>query len=329
MTTLNGERVENLNDGPLREFDIVLIDGMNIAYRSYHTIPVKFNGKKSGLFFGFIRKALLYLKKYPNAEIHVLWEGEGENRRKELLPTYKGNRLNAEHRSEIPNDFQENIADVQAVLPLIGVYQSDYPSLEADDLADYYVNYREPVDSGQKVLLVSNDTDWYTFLLASNNVSIETKTGLVNFSKAVDKLGFEPCKMPLFKSVRGCSTDNVEQAIDRITDARLAEIVNRSDCLDSLISALYFDNQKFNQEMVRVNHSVVSFYGDMINDLPCDLNVREPQLDPDKLSNLLVKWGCFSLREALGFPSLMPQGKRKKVRRSPVSRAALRQIANR
>ena len=86
------------------DVDHVIIDGMNLAYRCFHTIPVKFGGKRSGLYFGFINKVLYYKDAYEGAKVSVLWEGEGENSRKSLMPTYKGNRVCLLYTSPSPRD---------------------------------------------------------------------------------------------------------------------------------------------------------------------------------------------------------------------------------
>ena len=294
--------MHDLENNPIREFDYdyILIDGMNLAYRNYHTIPVKFGGKRSGLFFGFMSKAVNYRKQYPKAKIIVLWEGDGQNCRKSLLPTYKGNRINAEHRSEIPNDFQENLHDVRRALSLVGVYQASYPSLEADDLAHFYC--LKVINPRKRALLVTNDTDWYEFL-RPNSVFIEDKHGTISHEKAYERLRHDPAKMALFKSVRGCKTDYVEQAIDRIGDQKLAELVERSDDLMSLIRNMKDNGLVFNEEMVRVNHSVVSFYGEIVAEAFHDLDIVKPNKNDDKLKNILLKWGCFSLLDWLGMGS--------------------------
>lgn len=280
---------------------------MNLAYRSYHTIPVKHHGKKSGLFFGFIRKALQYRRRYPEAKIIALWEGEGRNQRKDILESYKGNRENSVHRSDVPNDFQENLADVRKVLPLIDVLQAEYPALEADDLADYFINYRY---AGSRFLLATNDTDWYTFLNSDNNVFIENKTGTVGFRKAHEKLGFNPAKMPLFKSIRGCQTDNVYQSINRISDERLAQAVDACDNLDVLIQLLLTSGFDVSEQLAETNHSLVSFYGDQITDFSERLKLTESVKGDEKLSNLCLKWGCLSLRRMAGLKPLSPAVKR-------------------
>ena len=276
-------------------FDRILVDGMNLAYRCFHTIPTRFNGRKTGLFFGFVNKMVTYHTLYPGAIIHVLWEGEGENRRKQILPTYKGNRLNAEHKSEIPNDFQENIRDLMETLPLISISQWRYDSLEADDLANFFCGLFPKND---RILLVTNDTDWYSFLRPG--VFIEDKYGIMGYRNIEKKIGYPPGRTPLFKSVRGCRTDNVEQAIDRISDYNLAEIVKKSEHLDDLISNLSKCGCDYDEGMVRVNHSVVSFFGDLILDAPEGISLTEPVENDEKLNNLLLKWGCQSLRSKLG-----------------------------
>ena len=285
----------DLHKGEIRRgFKHIIVDGMNLAYRCFYTIPTKFKGKKSGIFFGFLNKMIAYRLRNPESKIYVLWEGEGENRRKQILSTYKGNRLYAEHRSDVPNDFQENVRDVREALPLMSVFQYQFDSLEADDIAHFLCSECELSGS---VLLVTNDTDWHSFLRPG--VFIEDKRGIMDYGMVERKIGYPPDKTILFKSVRGCRTDNVEQAIDRIKDSELASVVTRSRDLSDLIRNLK-EHGNFSEEMIRVNNSVVSFYGDLIKDDPGQLQCVEPKKDDEKLNNLLLKWGCFSLKARLG-----------------------------
>ena len=286
----------SLHDKPHQEVSHVIIDGMNLSYRCHHTIPTKHKGKKSGLFYGFIRQMMTYKVRHRNAEIIVLWEGDGENRRKDILPTYKSKRTKSEHRSPTVNDFQENLADVQKLLPMIGVTQMKYRALEADDVADFLINYSGIQDLNGRVLLVSNDMDW-CFFLRQGHISIESGNKHLSYADFELEHGYPPEKIVLFKTVRGCKTDNVEQSVERIGDNLLAKIVSRSNTYAELKVNLEREDIAYDDDMLSVNHSVVSFYGDMIYENAQDLTLVGPKPDRSELSNLLGKWRCLSLRE--------------------------------
>ena len=86
-------------------------------------------------------------------------------------------------------------------------------------------------------------------------------------------------------------------------------MVEKSDNLNHLIRNLSDTGLQFNVEMVRENHTVVSFFGDIVLDDPSELVTIEPTRDKEQLKERLLKWGCFSLLERVGLgkrPKLQP-----------------------
>ena len=273
----------------LKHFDYVLIDGMNLAYRTW-SIPVKHQGKKSGLFFGFMSKVVGWVNR--GAQVYVLWEG-GNNRRSELFPLYKANR-----KRKIDPVFQENLNAVCKCLPLVSASQYTFP-LEADDLADYLCR---SVLRGA-ILLLTNDQDWMS-LLQPGRVEIENGQGRLTYEQAQDKLGFSPSKLPLYKAVRGCRTDNVPQAVKRIGEKALVDMVNSipdSNDLETLIYLLEKENivDKTNIDNVYSNYEVVSLLGEYIRRHSEEICRVPPHRDRQLLESTLIDWGCYSILGAV------------------------------
>lgn len=141
----------------------VIIDGLNLAYRCFYAPGISelksSSGQPTGMVFGFLQVLVSLRKKFPNATIHVAWDGSNQFR-KTLFDGYKAHR-----HSELGYD---QVAFLKELLPSLGVIQAVSPEEEADDIIASMV--RGPL-ADQKNVVLSTDNDLFqlvsekTFLL--------------------------------------------------------------------------------------------------------------------------------------------------------------------
>jgi 5'-3' exonuclease len=268
---------------PFPTYDYIFVDTMNLASISYFAqTRLSWNGKPTGMLFGVLRQILFLKKKYPEAKIIFLWEGYNSIR-KSKYPFYKSKR----HAKD--NSFLESLDDVKMVLPWLGVYQCVHAGVEADDLAGYFCEKY----LGKKILLVSNDRDWWAFV-ADNRTSVLFKNEEHTIGDLETILGFAPSKIVLFKILKGDPSDNVG-GIPRFNTEEAVRIVQQSRNIEDFTtyaSGKWKDTIILNQDIIHRNHDLLSFHMDWINN--DRLIIVKPIKADDELKKLLTERGMQS-----------------------------------
>ena len=110
------------------DYDRIVVDGKNVAYRYYSTMGQLSNkkGVPTGMLHGFLSMLLRLAISYPKAKITVVWEG-GKLERSDLLKSYKASRHGA------PAGFEIQLKRLQQFVHAIGISQLYSPGNEADD----------------------------------------------------------------------------------------------------------------------------------------------------------------------------------------------------
>jgi 5'-3' exonuclease len=254
---------------PNKVYEYVIIDGMNFAYRNHYgnhlTHEIMVDGERqilrTGMLYGFANLLLARHNKYPNAEFIVLWEGENSWRRKKY-PFYKSNRktrrslsLSSAEDSE-KREFYECVDQLQEFLSQINVKQVSHDTLEADDLAGYFVELY-----GEDVLLVSNDHDWQ-MLADTADVMVE---GTI--------LKKSPPGLFWHKVIRGDSSDKIPPGLPRIRSEILSKLLPQIHCTEDIPLLLKSMDQeswaKRAEERMRelkINVELITLHAEMVDE---------------------------------------------------------------
>lgn len=149
---------------------LVLIDGMNLAYRSFHAHKIlnSTDGVPTGMFYGLLASILKLQKQsrdiifcwdaYPSWR-HTLTPSYKQSRRRDMTPTM------LRERELLFSQLDEFKGFCSAGL---GILQVSVPLLEADDLICLMAQAAAP---HRKVVMYSNDRDLYQALI-HDNISI-------------------------------------------------------------------------------------------------------------------------------------------------------------
>lgn len=184
-----------------KAYDEIYIDGLNLLVRSFYGMDhLEHKGVKTGMVYGIARFFATYQKSNPRADIVFLWEGKN-SWRKEKYPFYKGKRK----LRSTDDGFRDGIDRVKEILPIMGIRQEWVDTMEADDLVHYHCKLTSI--AGKKILLVSMDEDWY--VCSRSNVDILYRSGIKTMLKIDEELGFPGSRISLFKSIKGCNSDEV------------------------------------------------------------------------------------------------------------------------
>ena len=144
------------------ESSLMIIDALNLAFRYKHS-------KKRNFAEDYIRTVQSLAHSYKAGEVIIAADGRGgSSYRKNLLPSYKGNRKEKyDKQTEAEaEDFKLFMQDYQNTLEQLKISYKvfQYDGVEADDIAAYITKV-----SDKNIWLISSDRDWS--LLISKKVS--------------------------------------------------------------------------------------------------------------------------------------------------------------
>ena len=149
--------------------DVVLVDVMNLAFRSQYALQqLSFEGVPTGLFFGFLQ-SVKRLKTFGETLVFCWDNGTPAQTRirpwrKKLYQTYKASR----QHSDTSTTVFEGLPDLYRMLRSLGYCNVGIPGLEADDLIALITNHR----NYRKLDFLIHSTDSDLFQLLNPKVDI-------------------------------------------------------------------------------------------------------------------------------------------------------------
>lgn len=193
---------------------LLIIDGSNLLFQMFFGMPsriVNADGKAIQGTLGFVGALIKIIKMTKPTHLVVLFDGEHENSRTELLTDYKANRVDYSTVSEENNPFSQ-INDVYDALDFMKIKHHEVAELETDDvIASYALRY----GADMHVVISSFDSDF--FQLVNDNVSILRYRGkstiLCDTAYIKDKYGILPNQYADFKSITGDTADKIRKRV--------------------------------------------------------------------------------------------------------------------
>ena len=193
---------------------LLIVDGHNLLFQMFFGMPnriINKDGKAIQGVIGFVGALNKIMKQVQPTHVVVLFDGEHENSRTELLPEYKGNRDDYSLVEEEENPFSQ-LPDVYRALDYMGIKYCETEYVEADDvIASYVLTYsKELLD----IVISSWDSDF--FQLISENVKILRYRGkcttICDVAYLKEKFDIAPEVYADFKSIVGDNADNIKGA---------------------------------------------------------------------------------------------------------------------
>ena len=272
-----------------KKYSYAIVDAMNMSYKYYYGLSQlkSKEGIKTGLYHGFL-SLLLRLKKDYAETIIIAWEGN-ELVRKKAYNLYKANR------TEKPDDLKKSIEQLKDLISLLGIEQKFVPGYEADDVAAYYCEKYKI----QKILLVTEDSDWLQIL--NINCKIFKKNKVLSYNYFKDLYGYPPERILLYKMIRGDKKDNIF-GISRFPEELAKNIVENCKNLSEALKykPLNMRYKKWiislekNKPLLTNNYELLKLKSDVIvEDLPCQKKKNISKLKEQLINLQLYK--VFSL----------------------------------
>src|SRR4026209_562663 len=229
--TLNGGGVE-VRRAPVRDSELFLVDGNNLAYRAFFALPEELatsEGFSTNALLGFTNMLFKLLADYRPKGVAVARDTPPVHRH-ELLDTYKI------ERKPMPDLLSEQFPYFRPIVEAFGYRNLEFEGWEADDVIATLATRAD--ESGIKTCVVSTDRD--AFQLVSPNVSLMmTPRGVqephVYTPERVEaRYGIRPDQVPDFIGLKGDASANLP-GVPGIGDKMAGQLVSQYGSLEEVI----------------------------------------------------------------------------------------------
>src|SRR5438067_1185253 len=229
--TLTGEELQ-LDDAPVRESELFLVDGNNLAYRAFFALPEELatsEGFSTNALLGFTNMLFKLLADYRPKGVAVAWDTRPVHRH-ELLDTYKI------ERKPMPGLLSEQFPFFRPIVEAFGYRNLEFEGWEADDVIATLATLAD--EAGVKTTVVSTDRD--TFQLVSDNVALMmTPRGVSDVhvytpERVEARLGIRPDQVPDFIGLKGDPSDNIP-GIPGIGDKTAGQLIAQYGSLEDVL----------------------------------------------------------------------------------------------
>jgi len=188
---------------------IILVDGNYVCHYHMHRLRgFSYNGKATGIIFGFLRELLSLAKRFDCTRFVFAWDSR-KSVRKLHFPDYKLKRRKDKTPEELEEErkaFEQFTKLRKKVLPKFG-FRNIFmrAGYEADDVIASICQANED----EEVVIVSVDNDLYQLLSDKHHLFNIRNKKFYRAKDFVEEWGIEPEAWAKVKSIAGCPGDGV------------------------------------------------------------------------------------------------------------------------
>jgi DNA polymerase I len=298
VKTLTGAELQ-LDDGPVRDSDLFLVDGNNLAYRAFFALPEELattEGFSTNALLGFTNMLFKLLADYRPKGVAVAWDTRPVHRT-EISETYKS------ERRPMPDLLREQFPYFRPIVEAFGYRNLEFEGWEADDVIATLATRAD--EAGVKTTVVSTDRD--AFQLVSDNVSLMmTPRGVSDVhvytpERVEARYGIPPERVPDFIGLKGDPSDNIE-GVPGIGDKTAGQLIAQFGSLEHLLESIDEVSGTKRRETLRQYADQArqsKQLATMRRDLDLDVDPAELVLSPPDRSTLREMFRRFEFRNLL------------------------------
>jgi DNA polymerase-1 len=299
--TLTGQELQ-LDDAPVRDSELFLVDGNNLAYRAFFALPEELatsDGFPTNALLGFANMLFKLLADYRPKGVAVAWDTRPVHR---AAVAEAADVVYKEGRKAMPELLREQFPHFRPIVEAFGYRNLEFEGWEADDVIATLATRAD--EAGVKTTVVSTDRD--AFQLVSGNVALMmTPRGVsdvqVYTPERVElRYGIRPDQIPDFIGLKGDSSDNIP-GIPGIGDKTAGQLIAQYGSLEGVIehadelSPARKKNVIEYAEQARVSKELAT----MRRDLELDCDPAALVLSPPDRSTLKEMFRRFEFRNLL------------------------------
>src|SRR5438034_3375627 len=231
--TVEGTELQ-LDDGPVRDAELFLVDGNNLAYRAYFALPEELatsDGFPTNALLGFTNMLFKLLTDYKPKAVAVAWDTRPTER-----AAIATTQVYKEGRREMADLLREQFPYFRPIVEAFGYVNLEFEGWEADDVIATLVTRAD--EAGIKTCVVSTDRD--AFQLVSENVCLMmTPRGvqephLYTPERVEARYGIRPDQVPDFIGLKGDTSDNIP-GVPGIGDKTAGQLVSQYGSLEEVL----------------------------------------------------------------------------------------------
>lgn len=191
---------------------IVLVDGMNAAYRAFHSHGglSTSSGRSVAMIYGLLNIIQNIKKTFNPMRLVIIWDGAKSAHRLKEWPEYKS------HRAKLGFDVEDFYAQrdiARKMFYFLGIPQVHHPDVEADDFICKYAlkwaKWADEVKSKRKIVIVSGDKDFGQLITKRIYQWVPSKGKLYNPINFKTEFGHSPEQVVDFLCLTGDKSDNI------------------------------------------------------------------------------------------------------------------------
>ena len=230
--TLTGEELE-LEDSPVKDAELFLVDGNNLAYRGFFALPEELqttDGQPTNALLGFTNMLFKLLADYRPRGVAVAWDTKPVHR-KEIDAEYKA------ERRPMPDLLREQFPHFRPIVEAFGYRNLEFEGWEADDVIATLATLAD--EAAISTCVVSTDRD--AFQLVSENVCLMmTPRGVADVQvytpeRVELRYGVRPDQVPDFIGLKGDTSDNIP-GVPGIGDKTAGQLIAQYGSLDEVLA---------------------------------------------------------------------------------------------
>ncbi len=214
---------------------LVLLDTNGLIYRAFFALPylTTSSGRPTNAVYGFTSMLLKVLDEERPDYIAAALDRPEPTFRHQEYAEYKA------HREAMPDDLRPQIGLSRKVLEALRIPTVEAVGYEADDVIATMA--RQAASQGLDVVIVSGDLD--TLQLVDGRVRVMmtsrgiTDTVVYDEVKVRERFGFEPQRLPDYKSLRGDPSDNIP-GVPGIGEKTASALVHQFGTVEALLERL-------------------------------------------------------------------------------------------
>ncbi len=269
----------------------ILVDGHNLAFRCFHAPGMSAltdsQGRPTGVILGFLKSLGALKKRFPDAAMHVVWDGSSR-RRKQRFSEYKAQRNGPSIIPEAPSGIRfDPLRVLRDTLPLFGIRQAWNPDEEADDVIAALV--RGDLSSETNVIF---STDRDLLQLVTPTTSLLTPPAgsrneiLYDPGTVVKTMGVPPGKVVELRSLYGDTSDNIP-GVPRVPKKILRSLIQAHGSVDSVFRSGLAGLTKGQYERLRGAEPQVRINVELMTLVDVSFTTASSDVDPDNVAQRL------------------------------------------
>jgi DNA polymerase-1 len=233
--TLTGEELQ-LDDAPVRDSELFLVDGNNLAYRAFFALPEELatsEGFSTNALLGFTNMLFKLLADYRPKGVAVAWDTRPVHR---AATAEAADVVYKEGRREMPDLLREQFPFFRPIVEAFGYRNLEFDGWEADDVIATLATRAD--EAGVKTTVVSTDRD--AFQLVTENIALMmTPRGVSDVhvytpERVEARLGIRPDQVPDFIGLKGDTSDNIP-GVPGIGDKTAGQLIAQYGSLEGVL----------------------------------------------------------------------------------------------